>query len=103
MAKIVRISKEEASRRLADVPDDKRFWCRDGRLIKNLRELGSALNEMSAESFDHHSGQGRSDFANWVREVIGDEKLAKDLARAKSPGQAGKAVAERVSFLESKL
>ena len=103
MAKIVRISRDEANRRLADVPDEKRFWCHDGRLIKNLRELGSALNDMSAETFGHHSGQARSDFANWVREVVGDEKLAKDLARAKSPGQAGKAVAERIAFLESKL
>jgi len=35
--------------------------------------------------------------------VVGDNKLANDLSKAKSRIQAGKAVAQRVSFLESKL
>jgi len=103
MAKIIRISKEEARRRLNDVPDDKRFWCHDGRPVKNLGELERALNEMSDETFRYHSEEGRTDFSNWVRDVVGDEKLAKDLAGAKSRVQAGKAVAQRISFLGSKL
>jgi hypothetical protein len=102
MAKIIRISKEEAQRRLGDVPDDKRFWCQDGKVIKNLKELEEALNNMSDETFHHHSGEGRNDFSNWTRDVVGDDKLARDLSKAKSRIQASKAVAERVSFLRSK-
>jgi len=103
MAKIVKISKEEANRRLGDVPDDKHFWCHDGKLIKNLRELGKALNDMSDETFHYHLGEGRNDFSNWVRDVVGDNKLANDLSKAKSRIQAGKAVAQRISFLRSKI
>jgi hypothetical protein len=103
MARIVKISKEEANRRLGDVPDDKRFWCHDGKIIKNLRELGKALDDMSDETFHYHSGEGRNDFSNWIRDVVGDEKLAKDLSKAKSRIQASKAVAQRISFLESKI
>jgi len=102
MVKIVKISKEEAKRRLGDVPDDKRFWCHDGRNVKNLRELRKALIDVSDETFHYHSGGERNDFSKWVREVVGDDKLAGDLGRTKSCIQASKAVADRISFLEGK-
>ena len=103
MAKIVKISKDEANRRLGDVPDEKRFWCNDGKLIENLGELEKALNDMSDETFRYHSGEGRNDFSNWTRDVVGDEKLARDVSKAKSRMQASKAVAQRISFLRSKV
>ena len=103
MAKIVRISNEEASRRLGDVPNEKGFWCNDGKLINNLGELEKALNDMSDETFRYHSGEGRNDFSNWTRDVVGDNKLANDLSKAKSHIQASKAVAQRLSFLRSKI
>jgi hypothetical protein len=103
MAKIVKISKEEAERRLRDVPDDKRFWCHDGKDIKNLRELRKALIDMSDETFCYHSDEERKDFNNWVRDVVGDDKLARDLSEARSRMEASRAVAERISFLESKI
>jgi len=103
MAKIIKISREEASTRLSDVADEKRFWCHDGKLIKNLGELEKALNEMSDETFRYHSSEGRNDFGKWIRDVVGDNKLANDLSKAKSRMQASKAVATRISFLKSKL
>ena len=102
MARIIRISKEEAYRRLGDVADDKRFWCQDGKVIKNLGELEEALGNMSDETFRHHAGEVRNDFSNWTRDVVGDEKLARDLSKAKSRIQASKAIAKRISFLRSK-
>jgi len=103
MAKIVKISKEEANRRLGDVPDGKHFWCQDGKVVKNLKELGEALDGMGDETFHHHAGEGRSDFSNWTRDVVGDNKLANDLSKAKSRIRAGNAVAQRISFLQSKV
>jgi len=102
MIKIVKLSKEEAKRRLGDVPDEKRFWCHDGKTIKNVKELRKALIEMSDETFHYHLSEGRNDFSKWVREVVGDDNLAEDLGKTKSRIQASKAVAERISFLESK-
>jgi hypothetical protein len=103
MVKIAKISKEEAKRRLGDVPDDKRFWCHDGKNIKNIRELRKALIDMSDETFHYHSGEGRNDFSKWIREVLGDDKLAEDLSKTRSRIQASQAVAQRISFLESKI
>jgi hypothetical protein len=103
MAKIIKITKEEAKRRLGDVPDDKRFWCHDGKVIKNLRELRKALIDISDETFHYHLSEGRSDFSKWIREVVRDEKLANELSKVRSRIQASQAVAERISFLETKL
>jgi len=103
MAKIVKISKEEANRRLGDVPDDKRFWCQDGKVVKNLKELQEVLNGMSDETFRYHSREDRNDFSNWIRDVVRDEKLARDLSKARSHTQASQAVAHRISFLETKI
>ena len=103
MARIVKISKEEAKRRLGDVPDDKRFWCHDGKIIKNLRELGKSLNDMSDSTFHYHTGEERNDFSKWIRDVVGDNKLAGDLSKAKSRAQASRAVELRISFLERKI
>ncbi len=103
MVKIVKISKEEAKRRLGDVPDDKRFWCHDGKTIKNVKELRKALTDMSDETFHYHLREGRNDFSKWIKEVVGDEKLANELSKVRSRIQASQAVAARISFLESKL
>lgn len=103
MGKIVRISREEASRRLGSVPEEMRFWCRDGRCAKNLDELLGALTGMSDETFGYHSSGEKSDFRNWVRYVVGDDKLARDLDKARSREQAKRAVAQRIAFLRGKL
>jgi hypothetical protein len=103
MAKIIKISADEANRRLKDVPEDKRFWCCDGRVIKNLEELRTAFDAMSDETFRYHATEQKNDFSNWIRDVVGDDKLARDISKAKSRSQASKVVAERISFLRSKL
>lgn len=103
MAKIIKISKEEAQRRLSDVPDDKRFWFQDGKAIRNLKELRKSLIDISDETFRYHVSETKNDFSKWIREVVGDHKLANDLSKARSRIQASQAVAERISFLETKL
>jgi hypothetical protein len=58
---------------------------------------------MTYETFTYHSNEEKKDFGNWVRDVIGDQKLARDLDRSSHPMQAAKRVAERVSFLSGRL
>jgi hypothetical protein len=102
MAKIIKITKAIAGERLADVTQEKQFWCSDGRVLKNLPELKSALEQMSEDIFRYHSNETRSDFGNWVRDVIGDDKLSRDLQKSKTQAQAAKAIADRVDWLKSR-
>jgi hypothetical protein len=68
-----------------------------------MKELGEALTSMADETFAYHSNEEKKDFSNWVRDIIRDEKLARDLQKSLNRTQAAKRVAERVAFLSSKL
>ncbi len=103
MARIIRVTEDMARQRLADVPEDKRFWSNDGRVLKNLRELEASLKEMSDETYAYHASNSKSDFSNWIKDVIGDEKLARDLAKCDNRTKAAKAVGERIAWLQAKL
>lgn len=98
-----KMTKKKAAMLLADVPEDKRFRCSDGRVFKNLSELENALNGMTAETFRYHSSEGRSDFANWVRDVIRDEELARNLSESNNAAKAARSVRERIAWLKGKI
>lgn len=100
---MVAITKDMAENWLGDVPQGKQFWCRDGRILKNLPELEVALMQMTEETFRYHSNETKNDFSKWVREVIGDEELARDLQKSTTRLQAAKSVADRVTWLNSRI
>lgn len=91
--------KEEAQRFLADVPEEHVFWCHDGQIIRNMKELAEALTGMTDETFGYHSYIDKKDFSRWVRDVIGDEKLAKALEDAPNRTMAAGYVATRIASL----
>ena len=100
---MVKLSKTVAETRLGDVAVEKQFFCQDGQVFKNLRELEVALMDMSVGTYQHHVNESKNDFSNWVSQVIGDDKLSRDLLKSMEPIQAGKNVAARIAWLESKL
>ncbi len=80
---------------LSDVAADKAFWCHDGRVLKNLDELGVALGEMSEDTFRYHVTADKNDFSKWVEDVIGDHELSAVLRNSSTRSQAGELVADR--------
>lgn len=100
---MARILREDAERLLGSVPEDKAFWCCDNRSLHTMRELEDALHTMTDETFASHSNQEKSDFGNWVDDIIGDAKLARDLRKSTTRAVAAKRVGERVAFLSAKL
>lgn len=88
---------------LANVPEKYDFRCRDGNILRNMRDLRDALLTMTDEDFSHHSNSQKQGFSYWVKEVIKDDKLAADLAKSVSRRQAAKKTADRVAYLSSKL
>jgi len=100
---MVRITKAVAEKRLGDVSEEKRFWCYDGRYLKNLQELEAALEQMTEETFRYHVNEDKSDFSNWVRDVIGDEKLSRDLKKSGTKAQSARSVAARIVSIKRKI
>ena len=103
VVKMVRMTKSVAEERLSNVSQEKQFWCHDGRYLKNLQELEVALEQMTEETFRYHSDETKNDFSNWVRDVIGDEKLSRDLQKSTAREHAAKSVADRVTWLKGKI
>ena len=93
-------TKVNAKRLLADVPEQKRFWCHDGNQLKNMAELEMALKQMSDETFRYHLNQNKNDFSTRVRDVIGDEELASDLQDSSTRAQAARYVSDRISRIK---
>ena len=94
--------RQEAERFLANVPEEYMFKCCDGRILKNIQELRDCLNGMTDETFSYQVNKQKNDFSNWVKDVIGDEKLATDLRKSPTKTHAYIIVVARVAFL-SKL
>ena len=102
MAKVINITKTINAAKLADVPLEKRFWCYDGRVLRNLTELKSAFETMSDDVFHYHVNEYKNDFSKWVKDVIGDNKLSKDLQKSYNQAQAAIVVADRINWLNNK-
>jgi hypothetical protein len=100
---MVRMTKPVAEERLGNVSQEKQFWCCDGRYLKNLPELKVALEQMTDETFRYHLNETKNDFSNWVRDVIGDDKLSRDLQKSITHTQAAKSVANRINWLKAKV
>jgi hypothetical protein len=95
-------TKKQTAKSMAKAPVELVFWCHDGSVFNDLRELAEGLSAMSDETFFYHSNYEKQDFANWVRDVIEDAWLADELARATSRLQAAECVANRIALLLEK-
>ena len=87
---------------LADVPQEYAFWCCDGQILKNLRELRDALAVMNDGTFTYHANGAKNDFYNWVKDIVRDDTLAAELLMAGSPMTAVRVVTDRIAFLSAR-
>ena len=60
------------------------FLLKDGRVLKNLKELKESYKDTDEETFRHHVNQDKNDFANWAKDVFKDTELAGKLKKAKT-------------------
>lgn len=98
-----KITKQQALKLLDNVPDQYTFYCSDGSRLWSMRDLQDELLKMADDTFSYHSDHDKTDFSNWVKDIIGDEKLARDLAKAKGRLEAANAVTSRIVLLESRI
>lgn len=97
------MTKDEAKKLLSNVPDHCTFRTCDGRVIRNVRDLGKTLAHMADETFRYHANQQKNDFSQWVRDTIQDEKLARHLGRTTDRQQTLREISHRITFLSGQL
>lgn len=95
-----RTKKQEAARILQNVPEESVFWAKNGTVLKNMEDLALNIESMSSEHYSHHVNYEKNDFSNWLREVVKDEILAKDIMHARNKESAVKKVRERIALLK---
>ncbi len=71
-------------KRFNEAPEDKRFVLKDGRILKDIKELADALEHMSDDVFKHHVNESKNDFCNWAKDVLLEKELAEDLQKIDS-------------------
>ena len=94
------MEKEDAQMILRDVNPEHCFWVNNGPVLKNLDELYKALSEMNKDAFKHHVNKEKNDFSSWIRDILGDQKLAEDIAKAKSKSAIAAKVKQRLRQLK---
>ena len=90
------LSSEYARRILSDVDAHHHFHVHTGSGLKNIYELSEALEIMDENAFSHHVNREKNDFANWIRDVIGDLKLAEEIVNYYERKRILKAVKSRI-------
>jgi len=71
-----KVVKRVVARLLTNVTGE---YCTGGQILKNM-DMSSGLDGMSEEAFPHHSECGKHDSISWLKDIVGDEELARDLA-----------------------
>ena len=84
---------------LAKVPVPISFWLCTNENLRSLAELSTALQKADDEVFRYHVNRDKNDFEVWIREVIKDKDLAREIARVKTKETLVRKITERVEEL----
>lgn len=67
-----------------EVHPNKYFRLKSGQDVKSFKDLLEALSFIDEETFSHHVTENRNDFAEWVKSVLQEEKLAERIRNKKA-------------------
>lgn len=74
----------------------------NGPVLKNVEELAAAMEGMGKDTYSYHANSNKNDFSNWIKEVIGDTKLANELLSSRNKDSALKKLRSRLNSLKKK-
>ncbi len=86
---------------LAKVPLNVSFWLCTNENLRSLADLSAALQKADDEVFRYHVNRDKNDFEVWIREVIKDKDLAREIARVKTKETLVRKISERVEELQA--
>lgn len=86
---------------LARVPFQVSFWLCTNENLRSLSDVYEALERASDDVFRYHVNRDKNDFEVWIREVIKDKDLAREIARVKTRETLIRKIRERVDELSS--
>ena len=94
---------EDARRILEKVSASDAFWLCTNHNLRSLTELVETLEGVNDDVFRYHVARDKNDFEVWIREVVLDKELAREIARVKTKETLIRKINERVSYLRKVL
>ncbi len=91
----------EARRTLGKVSLTDGFWLCTNENLRSLDELSAALQKADNDVFRYHITRDRNDFEVWIREIVKDKELAREIARVKTKETLIRKITERTEELKS--
>ena len=73
------VKKRSTRKKPKTAKPEKFFVLVTGIPIKNLKELANTLETMNDWVFNHHVNDSRNDFSSWIKDVLDEEILAKEI------------------------
>ena len=98
-----KLSAAEARKRMRNLSPEKSFWVNNGTVIRNLQELLVSLKKMSESTYRYHTNKEKNDFHNWIKDVIGDARLAVDFKKSRTKKSAIKKLSARLKTLKQTI
>lgn len=89
----------EARRMLGKTSPTDGFWLCTNENLRSLNELSEALEKADNDVFRYHVTRDRNDFEAWIREIVKDKELAREIARVKTKETLIRKIEERVEEL----
>ena len=86
---------------LSRVPFNVGFWLCTNESLRSLADVYEALERATDEVFRYHVNRDKNDFEVWIREVIKDKDLAREIARVKTKDTLVRKIRERVDELRA--
>ncbi len=97
------VSAKEAEHILRRIKDESAFRLHMGTNIRSLREMAEALDIMADKTYNHHVSDAKNDFSTWVKDVVGDEDLAKGIRHLRNKSVMARKVNSRIEELQNKM
>jgi len=94
-----RVKPSEAKQLLRAVSGTKSFWLCTNQEVRSLRGLSKVLSNLTLDVFRYHVNRDKNDFEVWIREVVQDRTLAREIARIKTKETLKRKITERVEQL----
>ncbi len=88
---------------MAKVPQNLSFWLCTNDNLRSLADISEALQKANDDVFRYHVNRDKNDFEVWIREVVKDRDLAREIARVKTRETLIRKICERVDELRSSL
>jgi len=71
---------------------EKGFYVSDGSVYASLADLAKGLRRMHPDTYQYHANEQKNDFHNWIKDVFGDQKLAKQVLDARDQKQLSRII-----------